>query len=40
MEFAENLSRTRLVPGIVIKELGLAVPPAKALVEGASISWK
>jgi hypothetical protein len=27
-------------PGHVIKELGHAVPLAKALVEGASISWK
>ncbi len=34
MEFAENLKRTRLVPVIVIKELGHAVPLAKALVEG------
>jgi 2-dehydro-3-deoxyphosphogluconate aldolase/(4S)-4-hydroxy-2-oxoglutarate aldolase len=34
MEFAENLKRTRLIPVIVIKELGHAVPLAKALVEG------
>ena len=40
MEFAENLKRTCLVPVIVIKELGHAVPLAKALVEGASIAWK
>jgi 2-dehydro-3-deoxyphosphogluconate aldolase/(4S)-4-hydroxy-2-oxoglutarate aldolase len=34
MEFVENLKRARLVPVIVIKELGHAVPLAKALVEG------
>jgi 2-dehydro-3-deoxyphosphogluconate aldolase / (4S)-4-hydroxy-2-oxoglutarate aldolase len=34
MEFHENLRRARLVPVIVIKELGHAVPLAKALVEG------
>jgi len=34
MEFRENLKATRIVPVIVIKELGHAVPLAKALVEG------
>lgn len=34
MEFHENLRAARLVPVIVIKELGHAVPLAKALVEG------
>jgi 2-dehydro-3-deoxyphosphogluconate aldolase/(4S)-4-hydroxy-2-oxoglutarate aldolase len=34
MEFRENLTATRIVPVIVIKELGHAVPLAKALVEG------
>jgi len=34
MEFVENLKRARLVPVIVIKELGHALPLAKALVEG------
>src|SRR5271165_6710619 len=34
MEFVENLRATRIVPVIVIKELGHAVPLAKALVEG------
>jgi len=34
MEFHENLKATRVVPVIVIKELGHAVPLAKALVEG------
>jgi 2-dehydro-3-deoxyphosphogluconate aldolase/(4S)-4-hydroxy-2-oxoglutarate aldolase len=34
MEFVENLKRARLVPVIVIKELGHAVPLAEALVEG------
>jgi 2-dehydro-3-deoxyphosphogluconate aldolase/(4S)-4-hydroxy-2-oxoglutarate aldolase len=34
MQFRENLKATRIVPVIVIKELGHAVPLAKALVEG------
>ncbi len=34
MEFLEKLRATRVVPVIVIKELGHAVPLAKALVEG------
>jgi 2-dehydro-3-deoxyphosphogluconate aldolase / (4S)-4-hydroxy-2-oxoglutarate aldolase len=34
MDFVENLRATRIVPVIVIKELGHAVPLAKALVEG------
>ena len=34
MEFREKLKATRIVPVIVIKELGHAVPLAKALVEG------
>jgi len=34
MEFRENLKATRIIPVIVIKELGHAVPLAKALVEG------
>ena len=34
MEFAENLAATRILPVIVIKQLGHAVPLAKALVEG------
>jgi 2-dehydro-3-deoxyphosphogluconate aldolase/(4S)-4-hydroxy-2-oxoglutarate aldolase len=34
MEFLEKLKATRVVPVIVIKELGQAVPLAKALVEG------
>jgi 2-dehydro-3-deoxyphosphogluconate aldolase/(4S)-4-hydroxy-2-oxoglutarate aldolase len=34
MEFSENLEATHIVPVIVIKELGHAVPLAKALVEG------
>jgi 2-dehydro-3-deoxyphosphogluconate aldolase/(4S)-4-hydroxy-2-oxoglutarate aldolase len=34
MEFRENLTATRIVPVIVIKQLGHAVPLAKALVEG------
>jgi 2-dehydro-3-deoxyphosphogluconate aldolase / (4S)-4-hydroxy-2-oxoglutarate aldolase len=34
MEFRENLKATRIVPVIVIKQLGHAVPLAKALVEG------
>jgi 2-dehydro-3-deoxyphosphogluconate aldolase/(4S)-4-hydroxy-2-oxoglutarate aldolase len=34
MEFIENLKAVRIVPVIVIKELGHAVPLAKALVEG------
>ena len=34
MEFRENLKATHIVPVIVIKELGHAVPLAKALVEG------
>jgi 2-dehydro-3-deoxyphosphogluconate aldolase/(4S)-4-hydroxy-2-oxoglutarate aldolase len=34
MEFRENLKAARIVPVIVIKELGHAVPLAKALVEG------
>ena len=34
MEFRENLEAARIVPVIVIKELGHAVPLAKALVEG------
>ena len=36
MEFRENLKATRLVLVIVIKQLGRAVPLAKALVEGVS----
>ena len=34
MEFIENLKAVRVVPVIVIKDLGHAVPLAKALVEG------
>jgi len=34
MEFIENLAAVRVVPVIVIKDLGQAVPLAKALVEG------
>ena len=34
MEFIENLRAVRVVPVIVIKDLGHAVPLAKALVEG------
>jgi 2-dehydro-3-deoxyphosphogluconate aldolase/(4S)-4-hydroxy-2-oxoglutarate aldolase len=34
MEFLEKLKATRVVPVIVLKELGHAVPLAKALVEG------
>jgi 2-dehydro-3-deoxyphosphogluconate aldolase / (4S)-4-hydroxy-2-oxoglutarate aldolase len=34
MEFIENLKAARIVPVIVIKNLGHAVPLAKALVEG------
>jgi 2-dehydro-3-deoxyphosphogluconate aldolase/(4S)-4-hydroxy-2-oxoglutarate aldolase len=34
MEFLEKLKATRVVPVIVIKDLGHAVPLAKALVEG------
>ena len=34
MEFVENLKAVRVVPVIVIKDLGHAVPLAKALVEG------
>ncbi len=34
MELRENLEATRVVPVIIIKELGHAVPLAKALVEG------
>jgi 2-dehydro-3-deoxyphosphogluconate aldolase/(4S)-4-hydroxy-2-oxoglutarate aldolase len=34
MEFIENLKAVRVVPVMVIKELGHAVPLAKALVEG------
>jgi 2-dehydro-3-deoxyphosphogluconate aldolase/(4S)-4-hydroxy-2-oxoglutarate aldolase len=34
VEFIENLKAVRVVPVIVIKELGHAVPLAKALVEG------
>jgi 2-dehydro-3-deoxyphosphogluconate aldolase / (4S)-4-hydroxy-2-oxoglutarate aldolase len=34
MEFVENLKTVRVVPVIVIKDLGHAVPLAKALVEG------
>lgn len=34
MEFHDNLRAVRIVPVIVIKELGQAVPLAKALVEG------
>jgi 2-dehydro-3-deoxyphosphogluconate aldolase/(4S)-4-hydroxy-2-oxoglutarate aldolase len=34
MEFLEKLKATRVVPVIVIKQLGHAVPLAKALVEG------
>jgi 2-dehydro-3-deoxyphosphogluconate aldolase/(4S)-4-hydroxy-2-oxoglutarate aldolase len=34
MEFIENLKDVRVVPVIVIKDLGHAVPLAKALVEG------
>lgn len=34
MEFIENLTAVRVVPVIVIKDLGHAVPLAKALVEG------
>jgi 2-dehydro-3-deoxyphosphogluconate aldolase/(4S)-4-hydroxy-2-oxoglutarate aldolase len=34
MEFGENLKAAHIVPVIVIKELGHAVPLAKALVEG------
>ena len=35
MEFRENLKAKRIVLVIAIKELGHALPPAKALVEGA-----
>ena len=34
MELQENLKAVRIVPVIVIKQLGHAVPLAKALVEG------
>src|ERR1700722_7274825 len=34
MDFIENLKAVRVVPVIVIKDLGHAVPLAKALVEG------
>lgn len=34
MEFRKNLEATRIDPVIVIKQLGHAVPLAKALVEG------
>jgi 2-dehydro-3-deoxyphosphogluconate aldolase/(4S)-4-hydroxy-2-oxoglutarate aldolase len=34
MEFRDNLKAVRIVPVIVIKQLGHAVPLAKALVEG------
>ena len=34
MEFTENLKAVRIVPVIVIKDLGHAVPLAEALVEG------
>jgi 2-dehydro-3-deoxyphosphogluconate aldolase/(4S)-4-hydroxy-2-oxoglutarate aldolase len=37
MEFVEDLRATRIVPVIVIKELGHAVPLAKALVEGGLV---
>ena len=34
MDFHQKLAATRMVPVIVIKQLGHAIAPAKALVEG------
>ncbi|HKB95881.1 MAG TPA: hypothetical protein VKB94_03470 [Rhizomicrobium sp.] len=40
VEFGQNLTATRTIPVLLIKQLGHAVPLAKALVEEASISRK